>query len=364
MTLFSRSFLWVAALAFCAFAAEELRGPGEELARAEAPVTKWDGPVDGPPATANKMIVCISADLRNGGILGVANGVREAAKAIGWNVKIIDLRGGELEASSKAAAEAISLEADGVVLVGMDALKNAKAWQSLENAKIPVMGWHTGPDNGPIAGTPVRLNVTTDALTVARIAGRAAVESRREKAGIIIFTDSHHAIAISKSDAMVAVVRASPDCELLEVRDVHLSEAAKVMPDVTRELLAKYGTRWTHALGINDLYFDHATPVFATAGLAADSSIACISAGDGSISAYARIQAGLYQIATVAEPLNLQGWQLVDEMNRAFSGAALSGYVTPVHLVTAKNITRDGGAQRRFDPENGYRDAYRKIWRR
>ena len=52
----------------------------------------------------------------------------------------------------------------------------------------------------------------------------------------------------------------------------------------------------------------------------------------------------------------------MDELNRAFAGEKPSGYVTKVHLVTKDNIDADGGAQRRFDPDNGYRDQYKKIW--
>ena len=33
-----------------------------------------------------------------------------------------------------------------------------------------------------------------------------------------------------------------------------------------------------------------------------------------------------------------------------------------VHLVTADNIAFDGGPKNVFDPDNGYRDAYKKIW--
>ena len=36
--------------------------------------------------------------------------------------------------------------------------------------------------------------------------------------------------------------------------------------------------------------------------------------------------------------------------------------MTPVHLVTKENIEFDGGPQNVFDPDNGYRDAYKKIW--
>ena len=63
------------------------------------------------------------------------------------------------------------------------------------------------------------------------------------------------------------------------------------------------------------------------------------------------------------EPLTMQGWQLVDELNRAFAGEQPSGYFAPVHLVVQDNVAFDGGDKNIYDPDNGYRDAYRKIWK-
>jgi len=124
---------------------------------------------------------------------------------------------------------------------------------------------------------------------------------------------------------------------------------------------ARYGKRWTHALAINDIYFDYAAPVLTQAGLP-DNAVSMLSAGDGSESAFLRIRAGTFQTGSVAEPLNLHGWQLVDEINRLFAGEHVTGYVFPVHLVTAENIASDGGPANSFDPGNGYRDAYKRIW--
>jgi ribose transport system substrate-binding protein len=53
---------------------------------------------------------------------------------------------------------------------------------------------------------------------------------------------------------------------------------------------------------------------------------------------------------------------MVDEINRALGSQLPSGYSTPVHLVTAENIANDGGPNNSFDPGNGYRDAYKRIW--
>jgi len=34
-----------------------------------------------------------------------------------------------------------------------------------------------------------------------------------------------------------------------------------------------------------------------------------------------------------------------------------------VHLVVKDNIEQDGGEKNRYDPDNGYRAAWQKIWR-
>lgn len=87
-----------------------------------------------------------------------------------------------------------------------------------------------------------------------------------------------------------------------------------------------------------------------------------ISAGDGSVSAYQRLRTNTLQIGTVPEAAMMAGWQLVDELNRAFSGGGSSGFVLPVHFVSGENIAFDGGSKNIFDPESNYRNQYKKYW--
>ena len=115
-------------------------------------------------------------------------------------------------------------------------------------------------------------------------------------------------------------------------------------------------------LSINDIYFDAAIPALKALGVGPAGPPAMIAAGDGSPAAFKRIRAGQYQIATVAEPLNEHGWQMADELNRAMAGKQPSGYVTYPHITTIQNVDSEGGDQNTYDPGNGYRDAYKKIW--
>jgi ribose transport system substrate-binding protein len=330
------------------------------VAEASVHSTSWHGPQSGPAAQPGKTIVFLAQDLRNGGILGVAQGVREAAKVIGWKVKIFDA-GGTAAGRSKMMADALAARPDGVILGGDDAKENSAALAQFASRGVPVVGWHVGPVAGPIPGTAVAMNVTTDPMAVARVTAMSALAQSKGQAGVVVFTDSRFGIAMAKANAMADIIRACNRCTLLEVRDLALSESGDKMPAATKELLAKYGKRWTHALAINDIYFDYATPVLTKAGLASN-GLSLLSAGDGSMPAFLRIQAGTFQAGTVAEPLNLHGWQVVDELNRLFAHQPVSGFVAPVHLVTTDNIAFDGGKRLLYDPDNGYRDIYRRIW--
>jgi ribose transport system substrate-binding protein len=320
----------------------------------------WSGPVTGPRAQPRKVIAILAEDLRNGGVLGVAQGVREAAREIGWRVRIFDA-GGTAAGRRRSVAHAAAVEPDGLVLCGSDALEMDPILRASSIASLPLVAWHSGPRPGPIAHTSVAMNVTTDPLEVARVTAEAAIAQSGGRAGVVIFTDSLFGIATAKANAMAGVIRNCAGCKLLSVEDVPISQSAQRTPEVVRRLLADHGTRWTHALAINDVYFDHAVPVFLSAGLDR-SAISLISAGDGSAPALARVRAGVYQTGTVAEPLNMQGWQIVDEMNRLLAGQPVTGFVAPPHLVTARNAATEGGSLNAYDPANGYRDAYRRIW--
>ena len=333
-----------------------------EVSAASQPSQPWHGPVAGPPAAPRKTIALLCEDLRNGGILGVARGVEEAARVIGWTVKVFDAAG-TAAGRDREAAQALAARPDALIVVGADARDMQARLAPLAERRIPVVGWHVGARPGAVPGSPIAMNVTTDPVGVARLTAMAAVVGSGGKAGVVIFTDSRFEIATAKAEAMAEVIRGCAGCALLEVRDLPISRAAELIPAVTRELVERHGARWTHALAINDIYFDYAVPELTRAGRA-DHSLALLSAGDGSSAAFMRLRARVFQVATVAEPLALHGWQLVDEVNRLLAGAPVSGYVVPVHLSTRENIGTDGGPRQTYDPDNGYRDVYRRIWRR
>ncbi|KJZ22685.1 substrate-binding domain-containing protein [Tritonibacter mobilis] len=359
--LLATALLASTALAGLSAAADAVSDAKAFVAEAAKPNPPWTGPTTGPKAQTGKTIVYVSADQRNGGALGVSEGVKEAAAAIGWDMRVIDGQG-SVSGRSSAMQQAIALQPDGIILGTVDANEQAEAIRQADAAGIKVVGWHSTASTGPSDKHPIFTNITTDPLEISRAAASLAVADSNGTAGVVIFTDSVYEIAIAKSDAMAEVVKACEGCQILSVEDTPLAEASTRMPPLTNALLQRYGDDWTYSLTINDLPYDFMAPALISAGKPQGGKPRNISAGDGSEAAFQRIQQNFYQYATVAEPLSLHGWQAVDEMNRALAGEPDSGFVVPVHLFTPDNIQEDGGADLSYDPGNGYRDIYRGIW--
>ncbi len=323
--------------------------------------TQWDGPTSGPKAVASKTIVVVAADMKNGGVLGVSNGVVEAAKSIGWEVRVLD-GAGSISGRTAAFGQALALQPDGIVINGFDAVEQQTGLNSASKAGIPLVSWHASSVIGPDTKNGIFANISTDPIEVSKSAAQWSFADAGGKPGVVIFTDSTYQIAIDKADSMKQEIEALGGT-VLEYVDTPIADTSSRMGPLTTSLLQKYGKKWTHSLAINDIYFDFMAPALAAAGIKGTGSPKAVAAGDGSRSAYQRIRSSQYQAITVSEPLNLQGWQLVDELNRAFNGVEWSGYKSPLHVVTKDNIDFDGGSNDLFDPENGYRKMYQSIWK-
>lgn len=332
-----------------------------KVAKLAGAKTTWDGPTTGPKAAAAKTVVFVAADMKNGGIVGVSKGVEEAGKAIGWTVRVMDGQG-SVSGRTAALNQALALKPDGIVVGGFDTTEQKVAFGNATKAGIPLVGWNAGPKPGPDAAAGLFANVTVTADDISEAAALWAVADSNGKAGVVIFTDSQYSIAIYKAKAMEAVIKKCGGCTVLSFEDSPIADSASRMPGLTTSLLQRFGAKWTHSLAINDLYFDFWGSSLKAAGKKGDDMPRAVSAGDGSEAAYQRIRARNYQSATVPGPLNMQGWQVIDEMNRALAKAPWSGYVPLAHVVTAANVGADGGDKNLFDPGNGYRDQYKKIW--
>src|ERR1700691_4971507 len=90
--------------------------------KATARADKWEGPTSGPKAVAKKTVVYVAGDMRNGGILGVAHGLKEASDVLGWTYREIDGQG-TVSGQASGLSQAIALKPDAIVVGGSDAVQ-------------------------------------------------------------------------------------------------------------------------------------------------------------------------------------------------------------------------------------------------
>lgn len=324
--------------------------------KATAKDATWDGPTTGPKAQSGKTIVYVAQSMQNPGVAGVAEGLTAATQAIGWTLKTIDGQGTPAGIQN-AFNQALTLKPDGIVIGGFDPNTTADQVKNANAANIPLVGWQALADPGPSTSPKLFSNVTTKVEDVAKISADYIIARSNGNAGVVIFTDSSIPFAEGKSQMIQKQLQTCSSIQVLKYDNIPLADVASRMPTETNALLSSLGDKWTYSVAINDVYFENATAAFRQAGRTAQTAPVNVGAGDGDAAALTRIRTGDFQAATVPSPLRSEGWQIVDELNRALSGEQPSGYVPQIHVSTKDNA----GADNFWDPV-GYQDAYKKIW--
>ncbi|WP_371674660.1 substrate-binding domain-containing protein [Streptomyces sp. NBC_00289] len=323
---------------------------------AEAVDAAWGGPTSGPTAVGGRTIVYVAQSMTNPGVAGAAQGVQEAAKAIGWKIRVIDGQG--TPAGIQAAlSQAVAVKPDGIVLSGFDPKSTAQQVAQANAAGIPLIGWHAVATPGPSKDPKMFSNITTRVEDVAKISADWVISQSNGRAGVVVFTDASIPFAKGKSDLIQTELATCSDVKVLKTSNIPIADASSRTPQEVSALLSRFGSAWTNSVAINDLYFADAAPALRAAGKQGGGAPFSIGAGDGDPSAFQRVNSKQFQAATVPEPLSEQGWQIIDEFNRSFAGKPASGYIAPVHITTAGNT--GGGTS--WDPK-GYREEYRKVW--
>lgn len=317
----------------------------------------YRGPASGPRALHDQLVVFVAADITNGGIAGVARGVEQAAHAIGWRVRVLDGRA-SVAGRRVAMREALALHPDGIILGGYDAGEQRPALLRARAEHIAVVGWHSYIRPGPDPKDGLFANISTDPRAVATLAADYVIAHSHGQAKVAIFYDPEFQISVEKADVMQAAVRRCRGCRVLTMDRVPISRAQALMPAIIARMVRRYGKRLTDLLAINGNYFVGSAAGLFALGIAGNAPPHAVAAGDGDASEFARIRSGNYQAASVAEPLYLQGWQLIDDLNRALRSRPPATYLPPPRLIIRANAPAGGV----FDPPTDYRRRYLRIW--
>jgi ribose transport system substrate-binding protein len=329
-----------------------------DVARYSGPQTTWEGPTTAPKPDAGKSIVFLSGDEQNDISHLYGQYIKQAGEKIGWKVTIIDGKGSPTSWLA-GMNQAIALKPDGIAMFADAAsLKDPIGAGVAQGIKF--VGLHAAGLPGPQPDLNLFVNIQEDPREIGKAEAAWAIADSDGKARVVILSHNEYAIAEVKSMATKAEVEACGGCKVLDYVNSPASEAAQRQPQLTTSWVQRFGVPF-YGTSVGDNDWDFAVPVLRSGGI--DPSQVKLIAADGNRSAYDRIRKGdQYQVVTVSEPIELQAYQAIDELNRAFHGQAPSGFVQPPFLVTKDNIHSEGGDQNTFIPSNDYKKHYLQIW--
>ncbi len=321
------------------------------------PQTTWSGPTSGPKAVPGKKIIYVTNDSRNALQVVWGKAMEEAAAKIGWTVTTLDGQG-TVNGWTAAFSQAIASKPDGIV-TACDAASIQGPITDAFNRKIPVIGLHASANPGPDQALHLWDNITSSGEEIGKALADYIIADSNGKGRAIILYDAQYAIAKLKAEAMKKEFATCASCTLLDYVNSPLAEVTTQMPQLASSWVSRFGTPF-YVMTIADYYYDFLIPALRAGGVKPQD--AKLIGADGTPKAYDRVRNGDFQVATVPEPPGLQGYQAIDEMNRALNGAPPSSFVPPVYVVTKDNIDKEGGSQNTFDPSNNYKTEYAKIW--
>lgn len=325
----------------------------------EAPITKWPATAPTEPVKnvePNKLIIDIALSPEEPASLATAEGVVEAAKAIGWDSKILY---GEFSAAKTAAAfeQAIALGADAVVTQGIEP----------QNYKSSIKKLH---DSGAILVTTYSDYPTSDEFAQAEVsehskesgelaASKAIVESGGEGT-FALFNFPEYIVLNNRTEAAQKKLEECSGCEVLPVIDTASAEAEKTMPTSTSTLLQKNPDLTGLFTGIDTFVTAYQLPTIRQQN--SEVGVYTYLGGKPTLEA---LEKGEIK-AIVVDPLVWGGWEAIDSVARLFAGQEPGGDGMAQRLLSQDNVQEalSTAAPNGFWDADGfdYKGEYEKLW--
>ncbi len=347
----------IGGLAVPAFAQDIVEQAKQDLVIYAGPQSDWRGPTSAPKPEAGKKIAYISNDENNDASRAWGVAIQEAGSKIGWEVTIIDGKATPV-GWINALNQAIALGVDGII-TSADAASLQEPIAAAKAKNIPIVGIHAAALPGPNEELGLFTNIQQDPREIGKAQADWVIVDSDGKAKVVVTSHNEFAIAETKSRATEARLEECPGCEVVEYVNSPIAEVAQRQPQLVISWVQKYGTP-LYVTAVADYTLDFQVPALRSAGV--DPADIKLVGADGQRSAYERIRAGEYQVVTVSEPVEMQAYQAVDEVNRALQGQPPSGFVQAPYLVTPDNVDAEGGDQNAFIPTNDYKARYLELW--
>ncbi len=336
-------------------------------AKVDADVELWTSPQlgtppPGPEAVPGKHIVLIPSMAAAEGAAHPIPVAQEIAEFLGWELTIIDAAGDPVKMND-AVEKAITLKADGVITIAIDAQIIKGSLEKLKAAGIPCVSFGSENLDNLCASSEYTVEGKMEQMNLD--IGYAVAEWAWKESGydmkMIMMTDSEFISSIQIDQGVRNFVEdcqaAGGDCQIL-------AEAPFLVNNVmtTAGGLAVQTARMNPDFNVFWAAYDFALmgmiPALEDAGLTSNSFAVSVC---GNAWNTQMIREGGYQRATVALAYDSAMFSLFDDLNRIFSGQQpIGGVAHGCHakLITTENVPASGV----WNGDIDYIPYYQAIW--
>jgi ribose transport system substrate-binding protein len=317
---------------------------------------KWEGPTERAPAAHGKHIVLVPTLAAAEGLQIFDEGAKQAAKAIGWNLTIVDGKGTP-QGYGAAVEQAITEHADGVILGAVTPSLIANQMKQLKAAGIPVVAYSNTEQ--PKEALWIA-NIGYEPKKEGKYLAAFVAKESGGKAKILLVNDPEYGIVQARLEAFKpALTELCPECKVVTQAEMQVTELeTKLGPKIGGLLQANPGVDHIYAP------YDASVPVMITAlkqaGL--EKQVKVVSYG-GFKQNTEYLRKKEIQTATIANATQWQAWEAFDTLNRHFDKLNIpsNGVNTdPIKLLTWENPPPAGSY---FEGEEAnYQQHYKELW--
>ncbi|WP_214107717.1 substrate-binding domain-containing protein [Acrocarpospora catenulata] len=316
------------------------------------PPARWSGPDSAPASVRGKNITVVNCTSASPAVQDMAEGVSQAAKALGWTTSIIDGKSSPTVQVS-AIEGAVNSGTDGIITMCIEPSSVPTALQAAKKAGVPVISASSSIEDTPlIAGYAAYPMVGYGKL----LADWIVKDSGGTANVVIVDTPNMPELTLTQHTLAEELAKCQ-GCTVLEVAEISFADSlSPKMGSLIGALNQRYGNRMQYLV----LPYGGAWGQAGPAIRALNRSDLKVAAYDGDALLTEGCKKGQVH-AVAAFNLPWLGWAAVDQLNRVFSGgAALDDVRIPAFLMSQQNCgdVVDASSLVKLD----FAAEYKRLW--
>lgn len=320
------------------------------------PYGKWRGPESAPAHEQGKNVQVIVCTKTSPACVEAAEGVTDAAGALGWKAEVIDGEGTP-QGFSSAFNTAFSRKPDAIVTV---AVPSAVVGQSLSEARERGIITIATGDKEPASGTKYDAYVPFPMPAMSAVIGWSMIGETDGAANVVAINDPGFPVLVESLEAMEAVLAQCDGCSVTQVNQ-QITEA--VNPS---KVNANVGGALASNPDANYLYTPYSVPLAAliqTVQSAGKADTVKIVAKDGDGPELKAVAEGTVAF-TAGSSVKWAGWASVDQVLRGLAGEKYLGPTETglgIGAFTKENVPASGSIED-WPQLIDYEKEYERVW--